>query len=94
MEKRTTQLVDAARELLKQAGYFMDNLWHVDDVHFICEQLNLEKLDDNEAKQVFAIALEHFDGETGLSWPQLEKAVQLYLQRKSVLLAMCKGKAA
>jgi hypothetical protein len=90
METRSIQLVEAARELLKTAGYFVDGLWHVDDVHFICEQLGLEKLDDNEARQVFAIAIEQFDGETGISWPQLEKAVQVYLQRKKLLITMCR----
>ncbi len=80
-----TRVIEATRELLKSFGYFVENLWHVDDVHFICEQNNLPLLTDEEAMGVFIIANEQFDGETGISWPQLEKALQLYLRRKKLL---------
>lgn len=85
MDIETANIVDAAKALLKSAGYCMDNLWHVDDVHFICEQQNLPKVSDTEAMEVFAIATNQFDGEIGLSWPQLEKALRAYLQRKTIL---------
>ena len=85
MDIKTTKIIEAARELLKEFGYFMDELWHVDDVNFICEQHNLEKLSKAEAMKVFDIAREQFDGEHGVSWPQLEKALYIYMQRKSLL---------
>jgi hypothetical protein len=85
MDKETADIVNAAKALLRSAGYCMDNLWHVDDVHFICEQQNLPKVSDTEAMEVFTIVAKQFDGETGISWPQLEKALRAYLQRKTIL---------
>lgn len=84
MNQRAEKIVENAQELLKAYGYFIDNLWHVDDVHFICEQKNLPALSNKEAMEVFTIANEQFDGETGLCWPQLEKALHAYLRRKSI----------
>jgi hypothetical protein len=89
MDGKATKVVEAARELLKTFGYFVDNLWHVDDIHFICEQNNLARFSDEEAMEVFEIASQQFDGENGLSWPQLEKALRIYLHRKSVMLTLC-----
>ena len=87
----STKIIEAARELLKVFGYFVDNLWHVDDVHFICEQLGLKKLTDEEAMKVFIIANDHFDGETGISWPQLEAALHMYIKREEALKAPCEN---
>ena len=85
MDHKATKVVEAARELLKSFGYFVDGLWHVDDVHFICEQNNIACIGDDEAMEVFAIAKEQFDGEHGLSWPQIEKALHVFVQRKLAL---------
>ena len=84
MELQTTKVIEATRELLKAFGYFVDNLWHVDDVHFICEQQGFMRITDLEAMEVFHIATMQFDGENGISWPQLERALRTYLQRKIV----------
>jgi len=89
-----TKMVEAARELLKKSGYFVDNLWHVEDVHFICEQCNLSRISNEEAMEVFTIAHEQFDGENGLSWPQLEKALNTYLLRKALLEGLCRVQTA
>ncbi len=85
MDVNTTKIIEAARQLLKEYGYFMDELWHVDDVNFICEQRNLKKLSKEEAMKVFEVAKEQFDGEYGISWPQLEKALRIYLQREKTM---------
>jgi hypothetical protein len=85
MNHRETKIVEATRALLKSFGYFVDNLWHVDDMHFICEQQNLEKITDEEAMEVFTIANQQFDGETGISWPQLESALRVFLARKVLI---------
>ena len=85
MGSHSTKVIEVAKELLRQFGYFVDNLWHVDDVHFICEQHELPKISDAEAMEVFAIAKEQFDGEVGISWAGLDKAVRVYLQQKTVL---------
>lgn len=88
MDSALTKFIEAARGLLKAGGYFVENLWHVDDVHFICEQLQLPAVSNEEAMEVFMLANEQFDGETGISWPELEKALRMYLQRKEVLASM------
>lgn len=92
MSTRSTKITEAARELLKSFGYFVDNLWHVEDIHFICEQRELPSITDEEAMEVFYIANQQFDGEVGLSWPQLERALRTYLHRKSMLRTMCDNK--
>ncbi len=79
------KIIEFARELLKSHGYFVDNLWHIDDIHFICEQNNLPNLTNKEAMEVFIIANEQFEGQTGLCWPQLENAVNSYFRRKAML---------
>lgn len=88
---QSTRIIEASRELLKACGYFVDKLWHVDDVHFICEQKDLPAISDDEALEVFVIASQQFDGETGISWPQLEKALQVFLQRKDILNSLCEN---
>lgn len=84
-----TRLVDAAKELLKSSGYFVDNLWHADDVRLLCEQQGMERLSDMEAMEVFTIANDQFDGETGISWPQLERALSVFVQRKELMQELC-----
>jgi hypothetical protein len=85
MDQQETKIITAAKELLKLYGYYLDNLWHVRDVHFICEQNNITPITDKEALEVFLIASEQFDGKAGISWPKLEKAVYAFLQRKTAI---------
>jgi hypothetical protein len=69
------------------------NLWHVDDIHFICEQNGLPKISDREAREVFSIGSEQFDGDAGLSWPQLEKALMTYYKRHGIVAVSQKNTA-
>lgn len=87
--KKSQKIVDAAKELLSSFGYCVAHLWHIDDVHFICEQHDMPKLSDTEAREVFAIAGEQYDGDAGLSWPQLERALFTYLRRRLILSDLC-----
>jgi len=89
MKTENINLIEAARAVLQSAGYFVDHLWHINDVHFICEQLDMEKLGEGEAAQIFAIASEQFDGETGISWPQLERAIHMFQHRKKAIKQLC-----
>lgn len=91
MEPHITKVIEATRELLKAFGYFADNLWHVDDVHFICEQQGFSRISDEQAMEVFRIAKLQFDGETGISWPQLERALRTYLQRQIARASLCES---
>lgn len=94
MTANSTKMIEAARELLRNAGFFVDNLWHVQDLHFICQQNDFPKITDEEAREVFKIAHEQFDGEHGISWPQLEKALNTYMLRKALLEGLCKAQTA
>ena len=82
MSRKYVAILEASRELLKSYGYFVGNLWHVDDIHFLCEEKNLSCLSDEEAMEIFYIAGERFDGEFGIGWLQLEKAVDYYQNQK------------
>ena len=94
MNSNQTKMIEAARDLLRISGYFVDNLWHVRDIHFICEQQDLPKLSNDEAMEIFKLANAQFDGETGISWPQLEKAVHAFLLRKALIEGLCSSRAA
>jgi hypothetical protein len=66
----------------------------VQDIHFICQQNDFPKITDEEAMEIFKIAHEQFDGEHGISWPQLEKALNTYMLRKALLEGLCKAQTA
>lgn len=68
MENATIRFVETAKDLLQEYGYFIQHMWHVDDVHFLCEQRNWPKLSHEEAKAVFLIFSELYDGELGMTW--------------------------
>lgn len=89
MEKQSTRIISAAREILKSYGYFVDNLWHINDIGFLCEQRGLPRLPPEEAYTVFDIANAQFDGEHGINWPQLEQALTLYLEQRQALSELC-----
>lgn len=48
----TSREIANAKEVLRKAGYFVDNLWHIDDVklRYNCE-------DDNQAQDILNSAL-------------------------------------
>jgi len=88
MYLHSTKIITTAMGLLRQFGYFVDQLWHVNDVHLICEQKNLPKISDAEAMEVFAIMGDNFDGDSGISWSALDKALHTYIERKKLISTM------
>lgn len=44
--------IEEAKSLLKEAGYFTDNLWHVDDV-----QRQVKHISNDDAQEVLDMAL-------------------------------------
>jgi hypothetical protein len=44
--------VEKAKKVLREAGYFTDNLWHVDDV-----KLRFQVFDDEDAQDILQHAL-------------------------------------
>lgn len=88
MQDIVITMVEAARHMLKESGYFVENLWHVDDVHFLCEQRNWPDLSHEEAKSVFAVFNELFNDEPGMNWQKLEQATQVYLAQQGRISGM------
>lgn len=89
MDIQSARIVAAARDVLRASGYFVDNLWHADDVNFLCSQLGYPSLSSEETQAVFEIANAQFDGEFGICWPRLEKALQTYMQQREMLEGLC-----
>lgn len=44
--------IEEAKSLLKEAGYFTDNLWHIDDV-----QRQVKHITEDDAQEVLNMAL-------------------------------------
>lgn len=86
--------VEAAKDILHHCGYYVGHLWHVNDIHLLCEQKQLPRMSDAEAMEVFAIVRDQFDGEQGICWPALERAVQVYYERQTLLRGCYEGQTA
>lgn len=84
-EKQIQDFISSAREVLRTQGYFVQKLWHVDDVHLLCEQRGWPQLTHEDGLSVFAIFNELFDGGEGLTWERLEQATQIYLAQQGHL---------
>lgn len=73
------KLILASLAILKDYGYFTQCMWHVSDIHLLCEQRRWPSLSHAEAKEVFDIFVELYEGDQGLTWAKLEQATQVYL---------------
>lgn len=76
------RLITTSLDILKDYGYFTQCLWHVEDIHLLCEQRCWPKLNHEEAKAVFAIFAELYDGDQGMTWTKLEQATEVYLAQQ------------
>ena len=76
------QFIQSSLDVLGEYGYFTQCLWHVDDIHLLCEQRGWPKLSHDEARAVFSIFAELYDGDQGMTWSKLEQAVQVYLAQQ------------
>ena len=77
METSRQQAIANAKLVLKQAGYFVDNLWHIDDVKYKyhCD-------DDDKAQDVLNSALTN-DATMEQIWFAIDVEAQFeYLKRK------------
>jgi len=61
-----------AKFTLKQAGYFVDNLWHIQDVYNVAEG-NIQK---DQAMQVLSIALTN-DATNEQIWYSIKVAIDI-----------------
>lgn len=65
--------IHEAKQVLREAGYFVDNLWHVDDVKNATEV----SLSANQAIQVLSMALTN-DNTTHQIWEAIQMATEIY----------------
>jgi hypothetical protein len=61
-----------AKEVLRNAGYFVDNLWHIQDVYNVCDG-NIQK---DQAMQVLEMALTN-DATTDQIWHAIKVGVDI-----------------
>lgn len=61
-----------AKFILKQAGYFVDNLWHIQDVYNVADG-NIQK---DQAMQVLSMALTN-DNTTHQIWEAIQIATEI-----------------
>ena len=81
-ENTVKKLVQSSTDVMNEYGYFTQCLWHVDDIHLLCQQRHWPKLSHDEARAVFSIFAELYDGDQGLTWSKLEQATQVYLAQQ------------
>ena len=87
-DKTVKKLIQASLDILKDCGYFTHCLWHVEDIHLLCEQRNWPTLTHEEAKAIFAIFAELYEGDQGMTWSKLEQAVEVYLAQQGKVKGM------
>ena len=46
--------IEKAREVLREAGYYVDNLWHIDDVRTLFENVT-----DEQAQEILDASLQN-----------------------------------
>jgi hypothetical protein len=61
-----------AKEVLRDAGYFVDNLWHIQDVYNVAEG-NIKK---DQARQVLEMALTNNDT-TDQIWLAIKMSIDI-----------------
>lgn len=71
-EETKEMLISQAKFTLKQAGYFVDNLWHVDDVKNATDV----SLSTNQAMQVLSMALTN-DATMHQIWEAIQMATEI-----------------
>ena len=69
--------IEKAREVLREAGYYVDNLWHIDDVKGLFKNVT-----DGEAYDILDQA---FQNEATYSqiWMAIDFAIDINLERNS-----------
>jgi len=80
-KKLETMTEKTAREFLKEKGYFMDNLWQIDDVHAKLESMGYEPCDDKVAHHILK---QTFRNEATIEqiWLSMEYAIEDAVEMK------------
>jgi len=84
MQRRhSLRIIEIITELLHSFGYFIGKLWHVEDIHSLCEREGWAKISDAEAMEVFVLTQERCHAATsGISRAQLEKTLRMYVESR------------
>jgi len=76
---RNTDAVEDAKEVLRDHGYFVDNLWHIQNVQF-----NYMEASDEDAQKILNMALTNEDITEQISLAIID-AIELYFQDENIL---------
>jgi hypothetical protein len=71
--------IQEARAILREAGYFVDNLWHIDDV-----KSRWEECDDITAQEILDNALTN-DATMEQIWFAIESAIEMFKEEEAEL---------
>lgn len=71
---------EQARETLSEAGHFVGNLWHFDDLDALCKMHNLPELSKEEKKEFFNFVEKYFNAEIGVNWESLFVQLEEFLE--------------
>lgn len=69
--------IKKAREVLREAGYYVDNLWHIDDVKGLFKNVT-----DEEAYNILDSALTN-EATYSQIWMAIDFAIDINLERNS-----------
>lgn len=75
---------ESSRAYLRNKGYFVQNLWHIDDVKEICKQNYLPILTDKQAIEFFDYVGDDFNAEVGVSWETLYVYLEQFVERNKI----------
>ena len=76
-EETKEMLISQAKFTLKQAGYFVDNLWHIQDVYNVADG-NIQK---DQAMQVLEMALTN-EATMEQIWQAIQMATEILTEQK------------
>jgi hypothetical protein len=68
--------IQQAKEVLRNAGYFVDNLWHIQDVYNVADG-NIQK---DQARQVLEMALTNNDT-TNQIWLAIKISIDILTEK-------------
>jgi hypothetical protein len=71
-----------AIETLREAGYFVDNLWGWEDINVLCEEESLPEMSREDCIAFFAYVSNNFNAEIGLNWESLRENLKEYINNK------------
>ena len=67
-----------AIKILEYQGYFTAELWSGKDIALLCEQEGFPLPSNRQCQEIFARLQHNYDGDMGISWPVLRRAVHEY----------------